>query len=382
MYSRRLACVTVSSSCLRWAAPCSLSGAVGPLRLAVRAQSGRGASIAAATVLLRQRTSRAAAAATVVSPDPVPTPATSRSDVPDDGSGSDAVPLGTAAEVERAFRCSVEARTVSNAQLRRYVHRLPPKDFALGLAAVAGARAGGLTPNAQVYEALLGLLIAGGQLRASMELYQSMIATEHLTPTPESYALLMELCLQRESSEGCQRLFHDMQKRGMRPSARNYDLMLASLATEVPSKWEQAIEIFDKLNRDRKTCVNADTYNALMRVYLSMQPFDWRVVYNCYHEMRSREPRVPLEWESYLLLREALRRGNAGRVRRFLAFLDAWVQTTPLWSVGFLQGVIVYFAVMWAIKTVIGFLFLQYVEASGAPRGGAGTSGESLLPLN
>lgn len=297
------------------------------------------------------------------------------------------VTLSSPEEVEATFRNSVEARTVSNAQLRRYVHQLAPKDYALGLAAVKGAKAGGLKLSPQVYEALLELLMNSGQLRAAMELYQSMVTTERVTPTPHTYALLMELCLQREMPDACQRLFRDMQKRGMRPSGQNYQLMLSSLAAQSPPKWEEAIAIFDKLNRERKSSVNAQTYNALMGVYLKLEPFDWRVVYNCYQEMRSREPPIPLEWDSYLLLKEALRRGNAGRLRRFTAFLDAWVQTTPLQSADFVKGVLVYLAVMWLLKSIIGYVFVWYMEASGSARrdsggGGAGLTmvSESLLP--
>ncbi|KPA86779.1 putative mitochondrial hypothetical protein [Leptomonas pyrrhocoris] len=283
------------------------------------------------------------------------------------------VPLSTPAEVEHAFACSVKARTVSNAQLRRYLEHLAPKDYALASAAVKGAKSGGLRINANSYEALLHCLMGAGQLRASMELYQQMIQ-QHMTPTPDMYAALMELCLQRDMPKQCQTLFNDLQKRGVRPSARNYELMITSLADEVPPQWERAIEVFDKVAGERHSRVTAQTYNALMRVYMNMDPFDWRVVYNCYSEMRKRRPRIRLKWESYLILSEALRKGRAGYVRRGAAYVDAWIAVTPLRSLDFLLGAAVYFAIVMALKSVLSYAMVSYYESS------ATSTADSVLP--
>lgn len=284
------------------------------------------------------------------------------------------VPLRTPTEVENAFACSVAARTISNAQLRRYLEHLEPRDYALGVAAVKGAKSAGLRVNASSYEALMTCLMGGGQLRASMELYQQMIQ-QHMTPTPNMYAELMELCLQREMPKQCQTLFNDLQKRGVRPSARNYELMITSLAAEVPPQWERAIAVFDKVAGERNSRVTAQTYNALMRVYLNMEPFDWRVVYNCYTEMRTRRPRIRLEWESYLILREALRKGQAGHVRRAIAYCDAWIAVTPLRSWNFLMGAAVYFAIMMVIKMFMSYAVLSYYEATAA------STADTVLPV-
>ncbi|KAG5476364.1 hypothetical protein LSCM1_04066 [Leishmania martiniquensis] len=271
------------------------------------------------------------------------------------------VRLNTPAEVEEAFACSVQARTVSNVQVRRYIEHLPPQDYSLAVAAVKGAKAAGLHINASTYEALLAALINGGQLRASMELYKLM-TKQRMTPTPNSYAALMEICLQRDMPKACQSLFDDLQRRGVRPSARNYELMIVSLSTEVPPQWTRAIDVFDKISRERHSRVTAKTYNALMRVYTNMDPFDWRVVYNCYREMRDRRPRVQLEWESYLILSEALRKGRAGYVRRGMAYMDAWMALTPLRSWGFFIGAMAYLALMMFLKTLIAYLVLWYYE--------------------
>ncbi|AYU79660.1 hypothetical protein, conserved [Leishmania donovani] len=285
----------------------------------------------------------------------------------------DEVPLNTPAEVEEAFACSVQARTVSNVQLRRYIDHLPPKDYSLALAAVKGAKAAGLRISASTYEALLSSLMSGGQLRASMELYQVMIK-QHMAPTPNMYAALMEMCLQRGMPKACQSLFDDMQQRGVRPAARNYELMITSLSAEVPPQWARAIEVFDRISRERRSRITAKTYNALMRVYMNMDPFDWRVVYNCYSEMRNRRPRVPLEWESYLILCEALRKGNAGYVRRGMAYIDAWIAVTPLRSWNFLIGAMAYLAFMMVLKSIVGYFVVWYYESS------VPSTSDSVLP--
>lgn len=282
--------------------------------------------------------------------------------------------LTSAADVEAAFRSSVAARTVSNAQLRRFIDRTSPKDHALAVAALNGAKAGGLRINAQTYEALLHTLLESGQLRASMDLYNTMLH-QRIAPTPNTYAMLMEMCLQRDMPAACQSLFKDLQRRGVRPSPRAYELMITSIAAEVPPKWEKAIEIFDKLSRERRSRVSVGTYNALMRVYLNMQPFDWRVVYNCYSEMRSQVPRIPLQWDSYLILREALRKGRAGYVRRSLAYIDAWMAVTELRSMNFFLGALVYLGIMLALKTILSYVVVWYYESTAV------STSDSILPL-
>lgn len=265
----------------------------------------------------------------------------------------DELQLTTANEVEAAFRCSVQARTVSNAQLRRYIEQLPSHDFALAVAAVTGSRDGGLRPNPQTYEALLDKLVQGGQLRPAMQLYQEMIQ-HRMTPTTNTYATLMQMCLDREMPSACQSLFHDIEKRGVRPDIRNIELMITALSMHNPPQWELAVQLFDKLTSERHSRVNSRTYNALMLVYLHMRPFDWRVVYNCYFEMRTRlNPEIQLEWTSYLILREALRLGGAGYVRRFLVYCDAWFAVTPIRSMAFVKGALVFFVTGLVIKTVV-----------------------------
>ncbi|CCW70196.1 unnamed protein product [Phytomonas sp. Hart1] len=202
---------------------------------------------------------------------------------------------------------------------------------------------------------------------------------QHMAPTAHAFALLMELCLQRNMPKECHSLFKDMQRRGVKPSPVNYELMIKSLAMENPSQWEMAIVIFDKLSRERNTPrINAKTYNALMTVYTNMEPFDWRVVYNCYLEMRRRTPRIPLEWESYLILHGALLKGKAGHVRRFLALFDAWVATTDLASWGFVKGFLIYIAVVFVIKSILGYLLIWCLKPTSTSK--SSEAGESILP--
>ncbi|RNE96873.1 uncharacterized protein Tco025E_09619 [Trypanosoma conorhini] len=265
-------------------------------------------------------------------------------------------------QVEETFRLSVLARTASNAQLRRYLEQLQPKDHALALAAVRGAEAGGLRVDAKTNEVHLTKLMDAGQLRAGMELYRRMLATR-MTPTANAYAALMQMCLQREMPEACQKMFEEMVKRGQSPNTRNYELYIASLAMENPPKWEKAVEVFDHISRERRgRHVTATTYNSLMRVYLNMTPFDWRVVYNCYYALRQHKPPIALQWESYLLVAEALRRGRAGYIRRFLTYLDAWFCVTHYRSLDFLFGLALYLAAMMVLKALISWLVVFYYK--------------------
>lgn len=291
--------------------------------------------------------------------------------------GHGIIPLDTPGEVQEAFRSSVAARTVSNAQLRRYLERLEARDWALGMAAVRGAQVGGLSLTPPTYEVLLQLLMSSGQLKSGMDLYLGMIQ-QRMTPTAKSYAALMTLCLQRDIPEAALRLFKEMQQRGMKPQLENYELAMLALARQDPPQWKLAIEIFDKLSTGRNSAVNARTYNALMQVYMHMRPFDWRVVYNCYHEMRTRRnPLIHLEWSSYAILREALILGRAGRLRRLLAYADAWLCTTALWSRDFFAGVACFFAVTMVVKLLISYVALFLLGFMTTPH----TAAQSTLPL-
>ncbi|EAN91210.1 hypothetical protein C3747_140g64 [Trypanosoma cruzi] len=308
-------------------------------------------------------------------------PASSSSELWRSGEDSRTVTIGrphveatTPEQVEKTFRLSVLARTASNVQLRRYLEQLQPKDHALALAAVRGAEAGGLRVDAKTNEVHLMKLMDGGQLRASMELYRRMI-DRRMTPTANTYATLMHMCIQREMPEACQKMFEEMVKRGQSPNTKNYELYITSLAMENPPKWEKAVEVFDHISRDRRgKHLTAMTYNSLMRVYLNMTPFDWRVVYNCYHELRNRKPPILLQWESYLLVAEALRRGRVGYIRRFITYLDAWFCVTPIRSVEFLFGMALYVGAMLVLKAIISWLVVIYYERVIAAKKGVSES--------
>eukprot|EP00796_Vickermania_ingenoplastis_P009189 gene9189-6466_t len=272
---------------------------------------------------------------------------------------------GAPEEVESIFYSSVLERTVSNAQLRRFISHLRPGQHALALAAVNGVRRAGLRLNALTHEVLLEHLIASGQLKASMALHEEMMRT-HMLPTSRTYALMMELCLERGAASSCEKLFQDMQKKGMRPSIRNYELLISAYAETSPPQWEKAIAVFDKISTLRHLHPSAETYNALLRVYLNMRPFDWRVVYNCYYELRHHDPPIKLEWESYELVRAALTKGNAGWFRRLSTFCDAWLTITPMFTVQWMKGVMVYLVLMIIFKSIISTLITAVLTAAGS----------------
>lgn len=154
-----------------------------------------------------------------------------------------------------------------------------------------------------------------------------------------------------------------MQKKGMRPSIQNYELLLLSYAEQAPTQWEKAISLFDKINTKRFLKPTAKTYNALMRVYLGMKPFDWRVVYNCYYELRHHKPRIALEWESYELLREALLKGQAGYFRRTISFLDAWITITPPFCWEWMKGLLIFTSGFYLFKTVLAGILSFFFKA-------------------
>lgn len=274
-------------------------------------------------------------------------------------------------EIENLFKHSVEARTVSNAQLRKYISKLSPGQHALALAAVRGSKAGGLQLNPLTHEVLLEKLIESGQLKASMTLHDELMRT-HMTPTSKTYSLLMKMCLDRGLASSCEKLFDDMHKKGLRPSIDNYELLISAYADQNPPQWEKAIAIFDKITSQRYLQPSAKTYNSLMRVYLNMQPFDWRVVYNCYYELRHHDPRIPLEWESYELVKEALVRGRAGRIRRISTYLDAWVTITPLFTVMWVKGFLVYVVIFLIFKSTVGTLLNALLFSGESARTNAG----------
>ncbi|CBH12157.1 hypothetical protein, conserved [Trypanosoma brucei gambiense DAL972] len=284
--------------------------------------------------------------------------------------GNPRVAATTPQEVEETFRCSVLARTVSNLKLRRYLQKLEPKDHTLVLAALRGAQAGGLRLDTKTNEVALSKLMDGGQLQASMEIYRKMIQNR-MNPTANTYATLMHMCIERDMPEACQKLFEEMVKRGQSPNTRNYEMYIGSLAMDNPPKWKKAIEVFDRMSRERHgKHLTAATYESLMRVYLNMTPFDWRVVYNCYYEMRSRRPQIQLRWETYHLVAEALRRGQAGYTRRLITYLDAWFCITYFRSWEFFMGFMFYICLMFLIKGLISWVVVWYYgRAVNASRG-------------
>lgn len=271
-------------------------------------------------------------------------------------------------EVENLFYTSVVNRTVSNAQLKRFLSCLAPGQHAQALAAVQGAKRGGLRLNAITFETLVEHLISSGQLKAALALYQEMLRTR-LIPTPRTYSLLMDLCLEQGLPLSCENLFYDMSRKGIRPSIHNYELLLSAYAVYNPPQWEKAIALFDKVSTQRYLRASAKTYSALMRVYLNMRPFDWRVVYNCYYELRHHDPPIRLDWESYELVREALIKGNAGWFRRLSTYCDAWITITPMFTVQWMKGVMVYIVIMIAFKSIVCSIFSAFLT-SATPREG------------
>jgi hypothetical protein len=146
-----------------------------------------------------------------------------------------------------------------------------------------------------------------------------------------------------------------MIRRGRQPDVESYEALMRAYATEVPPKWEKAVAVFDKLQRN-STTISANTYNSLMVVYMNMEPFDWRVVYNCYYEMRYHKPKILFGWNSYELVDSALRRGNAGWWRRMVTYVDAWIQLTVMWSFDFWFGVTVALCILGIFRMLMGHI--------------------------
>ena len=339
--------------------------------------------------------------------------------------------------IRTMFAESVEARTVANTALRKYISALNSKDYALAVAAYDGCREGGLRVDADTYAALLDLLLGAQQLKAGMELYQTMLR-DRTPPNTHAYNALMRLCIGREAISTALRLFDEMPAKGRTHDRTSYELAMTAISMQPhPVDWQKAVQIFEKATagavdasgnsfasstegadngdgaeasgddgassasgssrrsrrrdllsaegtedfvpcpdrqrqvggfvtgRNKSTnMATSSTYNALMRVYMAMEPFEWRVVYNCYFEMRNSKPKVPISWESYHLVAEAMRRGEASRTRRVITYIDAWIQLTSIGSARFIMGFATYAFIIGIVKLVLSAYFTDKVQES------------------
>jgi pentatricopeptide repeat protein len=236
--------------------------------------------------------------------------------------------------VREAFKLSVQARTVGNHELRKYLKYMDLSEYKNAMEAAKGAQEGGLRLDAETCEVLLSILLRAGQLREALELYQTMIKSR-ITPHTKSYNHLIQLAVDKQSPYAAHTLFEDMKRKGRSPDVETYELLMQAFALEKPPNWQEAVEIFDKLQSKRSHQLSSSTYNALMKVYLNMTPFDYRIVYNAYYEMRYSRPRIRFGWDSYALVAEAMRRGNAPVLTRIALKIDAWVQIVSLRSLEF-----------------------------------------------
>jgi len=258
----------------------------------------------------------------------------------------------------KLFHDLVIQRQVSNHTLRRYIHNLTPQQWVQALEATSGCLEAGYKVRPETYDALMSKLLDAQQNRGALLLYQRMVQ-DRVVPDTDTYNRLLQLCHDTRSHDGAETLFQDMQRRGMKPNLETLETMINIYSTLSPSNWRDAVVLFDKAKSDRRyhggenirmTC---GMYCAIMRVYLEMEPFDWRVVYNAYYEMRHTKPRIPFDWETYELVAIAMKRGNCGVVRRFVTFFDAWVQITPIYSMKFIVGFCVFFAGMSVIRAAL-----------------------------
>jgi len=259
------------------------------------------------------------------------------------------------------FRTSVQQRTVGNTALRRFIRACDEATYQRALYAIEGAKAGGLRVDHDTYDALLALLLRSGQLKQALDTYNRMLE-EKVTPHTRTFNSLIDLCAERQLADSAERIFNEMVRRGRQPDVETYEAMMRAYASEVPPKWEKAVAIFDKLQRNSNATVSANTYNSLMHVYMNMEPFDWRVVYNCYFEMRYHKPKILFGWNSYELVAKALKKGNAGKWRRLVTFVDAWIQLTVMWSWDFWFGIMVAFCTLGIVRAITGTL----LHSSGA----------------
>lgn len=254
-------------------------------------------------------------------------------------------------DIRTVFADSVKARTVGNNMLRRFIRSVPSSHWQRATEALEGAKDGGLVPDPDTMEAYLTLLLRSGQLRLALTTYNDMLQ-DRICPHTKTFNQLIELCIEKTSPDAAQSLFDEMLRRGRHPDIRTYELMIQGHALHRPARWEQAVVLFDRIQRS-KVPMSSHTYNAIMKVYLNMEPFDYRVVYNAYFEMRCTKPRIHFGWDTYHLVAEALRRGNASRYLRFITWLDAWIQITPLFSGQYWAGAFVFVAFMTFLRVAM-----------------------------
>lgn len=266
----------------------------------------------------------------------------------------DIIPEGQGTRIRELFRESVEARTIANHTLRRFIRSVNPNEYQRAIDAIEGCKDGGLRIDAESNEVFLALLLRAGQLRLAIETYQEMLS-RRVVPHTNSYNQLVRLCIERQSWDGALTLYEEMMKRGRKPDVTTYELVMQAYALQSPTQWEKAVAVFDKLQGSQKG-MSSTTYNSLMQVYLKMEPFDWRVVYNCYYEMRYARPKIHFGWHSHALVDEAMRRGGAGRWRRFTCFIDAWVQITPFFSPQYWAGAAVFCSTLMLLRALVGTL--------------------------
>lgn len=258
------------------------------------------------------------------------------------------------AQVRDTFYLSVRARTIGNFTLRQFIQMLSPQEWKVGADALEGARDGGLRITSQSYESLMKLILDAKQIRLAMILYKRMIADD-VPPLTTTYNYLMKMSLAGRSPLAAQKLFDDMRKRGQKPNLESYELLIHSYAMEEVPQWQKAVAVFDRLQRDKSMHINSNTYNAIMTVYLHMSPFDYRVVFRAYDEMRRLDPPIQHGWESYLIVAAAFRKGCASPYLRIQTFLEAWAHCTEIYSVEFFRGWLVYYVLL----LVLGYLGAQ-----------------------
>lgn len=300
-----------------------------------------------------RRGADAVAAATLIMRQCLPTTQRLSCSTHQTGAGSSPITLSQQEAVAAAFRASVATKRVGNFQLRTQIKDLPALDAE---AALRGAREAGLRISPESHEIVLRKLMEGGHIERMLQQYQQMLK-EKTVPNTETYNLLLKMCCDRGVPESSLRLFDDMRKRGRQPNITSYELAMVAHSMLNPPQWEKAIEIFDRLCATRPEQITERTYQALMRVYCNMRPFEWRVVYNCFYEMRSRRPKIPFSWATHAVVAEAMREGGASYMRRGLVYVDTWIQVTPMFSLSFFKGLMIVFVV----TTVIKIVFTKYL---------------------
>jgi pentatricopeptide repeat protein len=264
-------------------------------------------------------------------------------------------------DFKETFKTSVQERTVGNNALRRFVRSCDDKTWQRAVDAIDGSREGGLRIDHETYDTVLSLLLRCGQLKQALALYNTMLE-EKVCPHTKTFNQLIDLCTQKQLPDSAERIFNEMIRRGRQPDVESYESLMCAYASEIPPKWEKAVAIFDKLQRNSRGTMSANTYNALMKVYSNMTPFDWRVVYNAYYEMRYHKPKIMFGWNSYQIVDAAMKKGNAGKWRRLVTFVDAWIQLTVLWSLDFWFGILVAFVCVLTVRMILS----QAAHAMGA----------------